>query len=268
KHLRRAVHWSAGVHECWSADQHDKWQWFRLFLHVGLDNFSNYILWLKVWWTNSNPWLIASFYLEAASRFQGILLLTQSDPGSENHGMANAQTTLHQMLDPDLHGMLQHQWMCSHSNIKPEIFWLKLWHQWAEGWEAMFQEGLDEGWYHSNDELEHLVFHWLMVPMIQANLDHFGHIHNSSKPCKDNKKAMPAEIPAMLLENPAAYGPYHDYKAKHLEIAGHLYAPAGHEVFQLVPQTFAEHAQHAYIVLCHPEVNCASFWEVYSLMLH
>ncbi|EJU05328.1 hypothetical protein DACRYDRAFT_40497, partial [Dacryopinax primogenitus] len=108
-----------------------------------------------------------------------------------------------------------------------------------------------------------LVFCWLAIPMIQADLDQFRCIRNSSKPCRDNKKAMPAEIPAELLENPAGHGCTMIIRP----IAGQLYAPADHEVFQLVLQKFAEHAQHAYIVLCHPEVNHASFWEVYSLML-
>ncbi|EJT97634.1 hypothetical protein DACRYDRAFT_59043, partial [Dacryopinax primogenitus] len=185
-------------------DQHDKWRCFGLFLHMGLDNFSNVVLWLKVWWTNSNPCLIASYYLEAASEMQGIPLLTQSDPGMENHGIANAQTMLCQMLDPELAGMLQHQWMQGHSNIKLEIFWLKLHCQWSEGWEKLFQEGLDEYC---------LVFWWLTVLMIQADLDRFMRVHNTSKPWWDNKKAMPAEVPVLLLEHPLRYGPYLDYKA-------------------------------------------------------
>ncbi|KZT62181.1 hypothetical protein CALCODRAFT_426458, partial [Calocera cornea HHB12733] len=148
--LKRSVHYAAGPHERWSADQHDKWQRFGLFLHVGLDNFSNAVLWLKVWWTNSNPLLIASFYLDAAAHLKGIPLITQSDPGTENYGIANAQTTLRQLLDPTLVGTLQHQWMRGHTNIKPEIFWSKLRRQWSEGWEALFQEGIDEGWYDVN----------------------------------------------------------------------------------------------------------------------
>ncbi|KZT49991.1 hypothetical protein CALCODRAFT_445088, partial [Calocera cornea HHB12733] len=111
RRLRHSVHWTAGLHEVWLADQHDKWKRFGLFLHVGVENFSNYLLWLKVWWTNLNPRLIASFYLEAARKLSGIPLLTQSDPGTENNGMANCQTMLRHQLDPSLWDALQHQWM-------------------------------------------------------------------------------------------------------------------------------------------------------------
>ncbi|KZO89379.1 hypothetical protein CALVIDRAFT_491834, partial [Calocera viscosa TUFC12733] len=214
--LKRAIHYSAGPHERWSADQHDKWgRRFGLWLHVGLDNFSNTILWLKVWWTNSNPHLIASLYLDAAASVEGtpsIPLITQSDPGTENYGMANAQTTLRQLLDPTLVGTLQHQWMRGHSNIKPEIFWSKLRRQWSEGWEALFQEGLDMGWYDVNIPTEKFLFRWLAIPMVQADLDRFVRIHNNSRPRSDRRKAMPAEIPTVLLERPEEYGPFHNYK--------------------------------------------------------
>lgn len=42
---------------------------------------------------------------------QGIPLITQSDPGSENYGIANCQTVTRQRLDPSLQGSLQHRWM-------------------------------------------------------------------------------------------------------------------------------------------------------------
>ena len=38
-------------------------------------------------------------------------MVTQSDPGTENFGIANAQTMLQQMYDPALQGYVQHWWM-------------------------------------------------------------------------------------------------------------------------------------------------------------
>jgi hypothetical protein len=52
--------------DMWAFDQHDKWMRFGLRLHIGLDPYPGRIEWLKIWWTNSNPRLIASYYLEAA----------------------------------------------------------------------------------------------------------------------------------------------------------------------------------------------------------
>jgi hypothetical protein len=48
-------------------------------------------------------------------------LVTQSDPGSENYGIANAQTVLHHLHDPTLSGTIQHRWMHQKKNVMPEI---------------------------------------------------------------------------------------------------------------------------------------------------
>lgn len=123
------VFYSLGANEIWALDQHDKWKRFGLWLHVGLDVFSGKILWLKTYWTNSNPRLICNYFLEAIEKnggklsrndhlkcmlmlyFIGMPLLTHSDPGSENYGVANAQSTLRQMQDPTLQGTMQHRWL-------------------------------------------------------------------------------------------------------------------------------------------------------------
>jgi hypothetical protein len=53
-------------------------------------------------------------------------LVTQSDPGSENNGIANGHTLLCHMQDPALARTLQHKFKGQHHNIKPEIFWSQL----------------------------------------------------------------------------------------------------------------------------------------------
>ena len=62
--LKRKQFWTVGVNDIWTMDQHDKWRKFQLFLHVGIEPHSGLILWLKIWWTNRNPRLICSYYLD------------------------------------------------------------------------------------------------------------------------------------------------------------------------------------------------------------
>ncbi|HEV7737670.1 MAG TPA: hypothetical protein VGO47_09915 [Chlamydiales bacterium] len=49
--------------------------------------------------------------------------MTQSDPGTENYGIAKAQTYLRHRLDPSLEGTLQHKFRYKVNNIKPEVEW-------------------------------------------------------------------------------------------------------------------------------------------------
>ncbi|KAG1787807.1 aconitase C-terminal domain-containing protein [Suillus variegatus] len=68
--LKRRHFWCAGVNDVWPQDQHDKWLRFGLWLHISLDPFTGWINWLKVWWTNKNPRLIARYYLDCCRKLR------------------------------------------------------------------------------------------------------------------------------------------------------------------------------------------------------
>ncbi|KAG8941619.1 hypothetical protein FRC04_004139 [Tulasnella sp. 424] len=104
--LKHKRFWAAGVNDILSFDQHDKFQRFHLYLHIGLEQVSGKILWLKIWRTNQNPGLVCSSYLNTIEETGGMPLITQSDEGTENYGIANAQTTMRHMLDPSLEGTI------------------------------------------------------------------------------------------------------------------------------------------------------------------
>ena len=53
-------------------------------------------------------------------------MITQSDPGTENYGIANGHTYLRQWHDPNLMGTLQHRWMHQKKNVVPEIRWSQM----------------------------------------------------------------------------------------------------------------------------------------------
>lgn len=81
-------------------------------------------------------------------------LLTQSDPGTENNGVANAQTFLRHRHDPSLSTSLQHKFKGNKGNVKPEIAWRRLRYTWTAGFETLLQQGLDAGWYDPDVILE------------------------------------------------------------------------------------------------------------------
>ncbi len=45
-------------------DQHDKWKKYGLRLHVCLEPVSGRVMWLKIWWTNSNPRIVLKYFLD------------------------------------------------------------------------------------------------------------------------------------------------------------------------------------------------------------
>ncbi|KAF4588917.1 hypothetical protein EYR40_010472 [Pleurotus pulmonarius] len=140
--FRRKRFWAAGVMDMLCCDQHDKWKRFGLRLHTAIDPFIGKIHWIKIWYTNSHPVLIASYFLDDAEESGSIPLITQSDPGSENFGIAKAQTFLRHWHDPTMEGHLCHRWMKEKKNIPPEISWSQLRRRFTPGFENILDKGV------------------------------------------------------------------------------------------------------------------------------
>ncbi|KAJ7446098.1 hypothetical protein FB451DRAFT_1355111 [Mycena latifolia] len=196
--LRRKRFWAAGVNDLWAVDQHDKWKYkFGLALHSGIDPFIGRIHWMKIWWTNSNPRLILSYYLDAVEELGLMPLVSQSDPGSENFGLANGHTLLRHLHDPDLKGTLQHRWMREKKNVMPEIGWSQLRHRFTPG----FEDILD------------VVFRWVFIPWLQKELDSYCDRVNNTAKRADRNKILPHGVPNHMFEHPGDYGVL-DFKAR------------------------------------------------------
>lgn len=172
RRLRRKRFWAAGVNDLFAVDQHDKWLRFGLALHTGIEPFSGRIMWMRIWHSNKNPQLILSYYLDTLTELGrkyfvkiGALyvidmslldmpLVTQSDLGTENFGIANAHTLLRQWHDPALQGTLQHRWMRTKKNVMLEITWSQLRRRFTPGFENLLDTGMSEGWYDATNTLQ------------------------------------------------------------------------------------------------------------------
>ncbi|KAI6142101.1 hypothetical protein BKA82DRAFT_3985463, partial [Pisolithus tinctorius] len=184
-HLQCRRFWAASVNNIWAVDQHDKWLCFGLALHTGIKPFSGRILWTRVWHSNRNPQLILSYYLNTVKEFSYIPMITQSDPGTENFRIANAQTLLWQMHDPALEGYVQHRWMRMKKNIKPEIAWSQLHCCFSPGFESLLDMAVSMPFMPvpvciQSDPIHSMVFRWVFIPWLQVELNNYqDHINNS-----------------------------------------------------------------------------------------
>ncbi|KAI0686829.1 hypothetical protein BC835DRAFT_1309378 [Cytidiella melzeri] len=269
--LRRKQFWTVGVNDVWSMDQHDKWRRFQLFLHIGVEPYSGLILWLKIWWTNRNPRLVCGWYCDVIRDLGYVMpLITQSDPGTENFGIANAQTSLRHLQDPTLSATLQHKFKANKGNIKPEIAWRRLREAWSPGFESLLQEGVCSGWYDPDDTLERLVFHYTFIPWLQSELDRYRTEANDTKPRFNRHKVLPHGRPVEIFEHPEKYRTT-DFAvgvdAKHLDEVRSRYAPPDHSCFDLVPPAFAAKAEEFYGHAGMPTITRGNVWNTYHTLL-
>ncbi|KAJ7438148.1 hypothetical protein FB451DRAFT_1344417 [Mycena latifolia] len=272
KRFKRKRFWAAGVMDILAFDQHDKWKRFGLWLHLGIDPFSGRVAWFKIWWTNRNCKLITSYYINSCREIGGIPLITQSDPGSENYGIANCHTVTRQRLDPSLVGSLQHRWMNKKAmNVKPEPMWSQYRRNFSPGFEDILDEGVNRGLYKPDRPLEKLVFRWLAIPWLQSELDAWVNRYNSTPRRADKNKILPKGIPNMIASKPAQFATK-DYKVlvspELFTEMEETWAPPDDPVFKLVPDAFDEQARALYAGLANPVVNRDTFWIVYSALLN
>ncbi|KAG1871820.1 hypothetical protein DFJ58DRAFT_713774 [Suillus subalutaceus] len=247
RRLKRSTFWTAGLHDIW-------WRRFQLFLHVGTEPFSGRILWLKIWWTNHNPRLICGWYCDTPTNaiIQAMPLVTQSDLGTENNGIANGHTMLHHLQDLGLARTLQHKFRGDHRNIKPEIFWNQLRCRWTLGFEDILDFGLSAGIYNPDDALERLVFHFVFIPWLQHELDLFADKFNNTKPRFNMHKILPHGRPNDIFDCPERFD-CRDFSVivdnSSLEVRK-TYAPSDHPEFSTAFMSELSHTVLTRLLMC------------------
>ncbi|PSS02527.1 hypothetical protein PHLCEN_2v4020 [Hermanssonia centrifuga] len=197
-------------------------------------------------------------------------LLTQSDPDTENNGIANAQMLLCHQHDPSLSDSLQHKFKGNKGNIKPEIAWRLLRQTFTPGFEDLLEFGVSEGWYDPDNTLERLVFHYTFIPWLQSELDGYIALTNDSKLRYNRHKVLPHGQPIENFHHLDKYGTK-DFSVKvlkcHLDEVRSKDALPYHLVFHLVPPAFKEKACQFYSVIGTPDINCDNVWQVYNTLL-
>ncbi|KAL1737827.1 hypothetical protein HDZ31DRAFT_70735 [Schizophyllum fasciatum] len=200
----------------------------------------------------------------------GVPLTSQSDPGTENNGVANCQTHIRQLLDPTLAGTLQHQWRWNKTNVKPEAFWSYLRRHVTPGFEDVLEFGMEQRLYDPSIPLHKLLFRWLVIPWLQREFDKVIIRFNASARRRDKHKILPQGIPDLIARNPERYG-YRNYTVgvspEIFSAAEAQWAPPDDPVFQLTPQGFDVEAKQVYNRLGSPSVTHDSVWMVYTQML-
>jgi len=310
-HFQRKQFWAAGFMDVITVDQHDKLKKYGLALHVGIEPMSGVCLWLNAWHNNNNPKLILSYYLDYVeaygckpalvrasdmfpltySRAIDIPLVTQSDPGTENWYIANAQSFLREWHDPAMQGCLAHRWMSHKKNIKPEIFWSQVRRRFSPGAESLIARGVVEEAYNPDNMQEAFVFRCVFMPWISAELEGFRDRVNNARKRRDRNKVLPHGIPNEIAERPSDYGvldfkvtlvsaSFRDYIFDYLNnnqikvdpqaIAAvrALWAPKEDPIFQLVPPEFAAIFERVYETLGRPVVTRKNAWDVYDKVLY
>ncbi|KAK3600724.1 hypothetical protein CHS0354_027218 [Potamilus streckersoni] len=90
--LRRRQYFSKGPNYCWHIDSNDKLKSYGLCINGCTDGYSRKLIWLKVGRSNSDPKVIAKYFLAAVEEYGGCPTFMRGDMATENVRIPTMQT--------------------------------------------------------------------------------------------------------------------------------------------------------------------------------
>ncbi|KAJ3288818.1 hypothetical protein HDU79_004572 [Rhizoclosmatium sp. JEL0117] len=217
RRLKRLNYVGRGPWEMCSFDQHDKFRFYGLFLHGGIDCYSRYLMWLKVWRTNRQGALVAFWYLESCRNYgngNGIFRGTISDRGGENRCLGRVQTDIRFHFDPQASEEEKGNFHCvvqdSRLNQKVECFWGVFLRACGNDMlNELLKATLPGGPYNPRDIVQRKVFQYLYIPVFQKRLDEVRNEYNTTDKRSQPRRNLPSGYlsqPVHLMERASEFG--------------------------------------------------------------
>lgn len=137
--LRWRMYQSPGPTFLWHVDSYDKLKPYGICINGAIDGFSRMVIWLHAYSTNSNPKIIAQYFIDEVSSRNGTAARIPSDLGTENCYIEQMQMFLrHDHLVSFSHRC--YLYGSSNHNQSIENWWGFLRKQHAQFWMNLFQD--------------------------------------------------------------------------------------------------------------------------------
>ncbi|XP_028412940.1 uncharacterized protein LOC114535818 [Dendronephthya gigantea] len=202
---------SMGPNHTHSGDGHDKLlgymnYTFPLAVYGLQDAYSGYILYLKLWTSNSDPKIVGRWYLEHLYKSKVISDNLRLDKGTETGHMATIHSYLRQQGDEDINGAETVHYGPSTSN-KIERWWRELHNRFERFFKRQLMMLLERGHYDPNNETDRNLLAFVYIPVVQKEMDIFREtVWNSHRVRYQRHTQLPKGIPNHLYSFPQQYG--------------------------------------------------------------
>ena len=135
----------------WHLDGYDKLKPYGICINACIVGFPQYILWAEANSTNSDPAVIASYFLETVEKQNGCRLLVRGDRGTENVFVAGMEEIFRTGSVDRLNGPCSFLYGRSTANQRIESWWSIYRKQNAEFWIGLFHRLQYEGVFSGDD---------------------------------------------------------------------------------------------------------------------
>lgn len=166
--LRRRLYSNPGPDFMWHMDSYDKLKPYGICVNGCIDGFSRQIVWLEAYSTNSNPSIMAGYFMQAVQSRMGCCKRIRLDRGTENGHVANMLRFL-RYEHPDEFSNQCVLYGSSNHNQRIESWWAFNRKHNAQFWMNLF-EGLKETDDFTGDFLDRSVMQFCFMQLIQVHV--------------------------------------------------------------------------------------------------
>ncbi|XP_034051654.1 uncharacterized protein LOC117561399 isoform X2 [Gymnodraco acuticeps] len=178
--LRRRQYRCRGPNALWHMDGYDKLKPYGIAINGCIDGFSRYVLWMEAYITNSDPKVVASYFIKTVSGIGGCPERIRADRGTENVSVEEMQMFLRRNHPDSFAGERSFLYGRSTANQRIEGWWGILRKQSAQFWMNLFQT-LQEDGHFTGDFLDKSLIQFCYLNLVQDELDEVVNTWNSHK---------------------------------------------------------------------------------------
>ena len=196
--LHRRLYVAPGPNFIWHIDGYDKLVPFGFGIHGAIDGYSRRILWLRVHGTNSDPKLIASYYLDYIQSNNVLPRCVRADRGSENIVLCGMQRFMRRNGTDSASRKNSFIFGPSTRNQRIESWWSIFKRSRAIWWINFLKDLCDEGIYDPGLQYHKDCFRFSFMGLIQKELDETKALWNSHRIRKVHNTEGPSGRPNVL----------------------------------------------------------------------
>ncbi|KAK1143785.1 hypothetical protein AOXY_G36641 [Acipenser oxyrinchus oxyrinchus] len=202
--LCRRMYHNLGPNFLWHLDGYDKLKPYGICINEAIDGFSRYIIWLEAYKTNSDPKVVAGYFMEAVKKRQGCPARLRADRGTEN---SHVKQMLMFMKRTGSDSYVDNCYLEGSSNCNQRIeqWWGFLRKHSAQYWMDFFAMLKDMGCF-TGDFLDKALIQFCFMDLVQAELDATVNLWNSHRIRPSKNHNVPSGRPVVMYTCKELYG--------------------------------------------------------------
>ncbi|KAF3847207.1 hypothetical protein F7725_020235 [Dissostichus mawsoni] len=191
----------------WHMDSYDKLKPYGIAINGCIDGFSRYIMWMEAYTTNSDPKVIADYYISTVTRIGGCPKRMRDNRGTKNGHVREMQLFLHRNQTDHHAGEGSFIYGCSTANQRIESWWGVLHKQSVQFWMDTFKTLKDDG-YFTGDFLDKNLVQFCFLNLLQEELDEVVRTWNTQ--IRSRPPWVAGGRPILMFSMPQLYGAAED----------------------------------------------------------